>query len=143
MPCISGRFDLAVGPLITVAVTQAGGLAAAKAAAAAQPIQIPMFPGLLDTGAGSTCVSPTVVQALGLQPIGKRPMVSATQIAPVNVYLVDVIVPFGPANFLIEGAQVMEFASPGSGPFQILIGRDIICRGTLSLSFDGHFTFAL
>jgi len=34
-------------------------------------------------------------------------------------------------------------AAAGGSPFQILVGRDIIGRGVLTLSFDGHFTFSL
>jgi hypothetical protein len=38
---------------------------------------------------------------------------------------------------------VVELAAPPNSPFQVLIGGDIICRGTLSVSFDGHFTFSI
>ena len=51
--------------------------------------------------------------------------------------------PIWRAGFILSGAQVMEFSPTGSSPFQMLIGRDIICRGILTLSFDGHFTFAI
>jgi len=102
-----------------------------------------MFPALIDTGASVTCVSQNVVQSVPLQPIGMRPMISTTQYAPVYVYLVDLFLPFGAAGFVVQGIQVMEFASGGTAPFQMLLGRDIICRGTLTLSFDGHFTFCL
>jgi hypothetical protein len=70
-------------------------------------------------------------------------MASATHSIPVNVYLADLILPFGDAGYVTPSAQVMEFVPPPGGPFQILIGRDIICRGSLTMSFDGHFTFCL
>lgn len=70
-------------------------------------------------------------------------MVSATQAVPVNIYLVDLILTFGAAVFVVSGAQVMEFVPLGGSPFQILVGRDLICRGTLTMSFDGHFTFSI
>jgi hypothetical protein len=107
----------------------------------AKPFSV--FPALLDTGASVTCISPAVAQAAGLQVMGMHPMISATQAIPVNVYLADLILPFGAAGFVTQGAQVMEFVPPPGGPFQILIGRDIICRGSLTMSFDGHFTFCL
>jgi hypothetical protein len=75
--------------------------------------------------------------------MGMRSMTSATHSVPVNVYLVDLLLPFGNAGFLVQGTQVMEFAPPGGSPFQILLGRDILCKGTFTLSFDGHFTFSL
>ena len=105
--------------------------------------QITPFPALLDTGASVTCISPRIIQAVGLQPIGMRPMISATNSVPVNAYLVDLIVIFGGTGFIINATQVMEFSPGGNPPFEILVGRDIICRGTLSMSFDGHFSLSL
>jgi hypothetical protein len=49
--------------------------------------------------------------------------------------------------------QLMEFTPAGapqagessnpSSPFEILLGRDLLCRGAFTLSFDGHFTLSL
>ena len=139
MPCLSGRFNANTGPLINVGVLQPGVLAPASGT----PAQITTFPALIDTGASATCISPNVAQTVGLQPIGMRPMTSATHSVPVNVYLVDLLLPFGTAGFVVSGMQVIEFAPAGGSPFQILVGRDILCRGTFTLSFDGHFTFSL
>jgi len=137
MPCLSGRFDPNIGPLINIGVLPVGVLTPSFSG------NIATFPALIDTGASVTCISQNVVQAVSLQPIGLRPMVSATHSVPVNVYLVDLFLPFGAAGFVIQGIQVMEFVPEGNAPFQMLLGRDIICRGTLTLSFDGHFTFSL
>ena len=128
MPCLSGRFNLSTG-----ALTPAAGPAA----------QVTTFPALIDTGASATCISPNIAQTVGLQPMGMRPMMSATHSVPVNVYLVDLLLPFGNAGLVVPGKQVMEFAPAGGSPFQILLGRDILCQGTFTLSFDGHFTFSL
>ncbi len=137
MPCLSGRFDPNIGPIINIGVLQAGILTPSFSG------NIATFPALIDTGASVTCISQNVVQAVSLQPIGMRPMVSATHSVPVNVYLVDLFLPFGAAGFVIQGTQVMEFVPGGNAPFQMLLGRDVICKGTLTLSFDGHFTFSL
>jgi hypothetical protein len=75
--------------------------------------------------------------------MGLRSMVSATQMVPVPVYLVDLVLPFGTAGFILSGAQVVEFSPTGGSAFQMLIGRDILCRRVLTLSFDGHFAFAI
>jgi predicted aspartyl protease len=135
MPCLSGTFNPAIGPIIQI------GVFAANAFVPTQ--QITPFPALIDTGASSTCISPRIIQAVGLQPIGMRPMVSATHSVPVNAYLVDLIVLFGGQGFIIKATQVMEFSPGGNPAFEILVGRDIICKGTLSLSFDGHFSLSL
>jgi len=135
MPCLSGKFDPAIGPLINIAVLLAN---------TATPTigQLTVYPALLDTGASVTCISQSVVQALNLQPIGMRPMASATHAVAVNAYLVDLILPFGAAGLIVSATQVLEFMD-GNAPFKILLGRDIICKGTLSISFDGHFSFSL
>jgi hypothetical protein len=109
--------------------------------AAASSTHVTTFPALIDTGATATCISPAIVQAVGLQPIGRRQMVSATESIPVNVYLL--LFPFGAGGLILPGAQVMEFFAEGGNPFQMLVGRDIICRGTFTISFDGHFAFCL
>lgn len=139
MPCLSGSFNTNTGPLINVGVLQPGVLTVASPASA----QVTTFPALIDTGASATCISPNVAQTVGPRPIGMRPMTSATHSVPVNVYLVDLLLPFGNAGFIVSGTQVMEFAPAGGSPFQILLGRDILCQGTFTLSFDGHFTFSL
>jgi hypothetical protein len=111
--------------------------------ATAPSTQIQTFPALIDTGASATCISPGVAQSVGLTPMGMRPMSSATQSVPVNVYLVDLFLPFGNAGLVLPSIQVMEFIQSGGAPFQILVGRDIICRGAFAISFDGHFTLSL
>jgi hypothetical protein len=69
-------------------------------------------------------------------------MTSATHSVPANVYLVDLMLPFGALGHVIPSTQVMEFVA-GNAPFQMLLGRDVICKGSLTLTFDGHFTFCL
>lgn len=139
MPCLSRNFDPKIGPLINVGVLLTGTLTSGVVVST----QITTFPALIDTGASVTCLSPSVARTVGLQPIGMRAMVSATQAVPVNVYLVDLLLPFGAAGLLVPGTQVMEFAPGGGNFFQMLVGRDIICQGSLTISFDGHFTFCL
>jgi hypothetical protein len=70
-------------------------------------------------------------------------MISANQVLPANQYFVDLALVFGPGALFVPNIQVAEFVAMPNSPFQILVGRDIICRGTLTLSFDGHFTFSL
>ncbi len=69
-------------------------------------------------------------------------MYSATHTVPVNVYLIDLLLPFGSSGLVLHGRQVLEFTATGSN-FQMLLGRDVLCQGTFSFSFDGHFTFCL
>ncbi|MGI8739488.1 MAG: aspartyl protease family protein [Gammaproteobacteria bacterium] len=140
MPCLSRRFDISLGPIIDVIALGPGTVRNAGASGA--QVSASAYPALIDTGATTTCISAGVASSLQLQPIGKRPMVSATHQTPVNAYLVDLLLPFGAAGHWIESIQVMEFVS-GDSAIQMLLGRDIIGLGTLSISFDGHFTFCL
>lgn len=137
MPCLSSKFERGDGPVINTGILRAGIF---------DPINpkwdFHQFPALLDTGASATCISPTVITAASLKPIGKKPMISATESKPVNIYLVDILLPFGNAGVVKQDIQVMEFAT-GNKKYEILIGRDIICDGSLTISYDGHFTFCL
>lgn len=91
-----------------------------------------------------TCISPILAQSLGLQPIGLQSMMSATHIAvPTNLYLVDLGILFGQQVLMQQGMQVLEFACPATSPYQLLLGRDVICRGAFAMSFDGHYTLSL
>ena len=56
-------------------------------------------------------------------------MASATQSVPVNVYLVDLILPFGAVGYPFPGAQVFEFAPGGAAPIRCLSGATSFARG--------------
>jgi predicted aspartyl protease len=138
MPVLSGKFDPRLGPIILVGVAPSGTF---QPSAATPNLQVQTFNALIDTGASNTCLTRAVADAVGLQPLGMRPMTSASQTTPTNVYLVDLFLPHIAAA--VSSVNIMEFRTEDGAPFQMLIGRDIICRGALTLSFDGHFTLAL
>lgn len=70
-------------------------------------------------------------------------MGSATHPAvPTNTYVVDLGIIFN-VIWWIPAIQVFEFNPPANNPYQLLLGRDILCQGVFSLSFDGHFTFSV
>jgi predicted aspartyl protease len=143
MPSPSGKFDNHKGLIINVGIMQLGD----EASSATNPFI--QFNALIDTGASHTCISEEVVRAVGLQPIGKRSVISATHSVAVNVYLANLIIPFGKTVFFKRGIELVEFVAPSPPPhsnmsiYQLLLGRDIICQGALTLSFDGHFTLSL
>ncbi len=102
MPSLSGRFDPNIGVLINVGVAPANTLGTVTAPAG---ISITAFPALIDTGASSTCVSPSLATAIGITPIGMRPMISATHSVPTNVYLVDLVLPFGGSSVVLPSVS--------------------------------------
>jgi hypothetical protein len=152
MPCVSGNYDPKVGILINCAIFPQSHLAAFSAplAPGSSPPNLTMFMGLVDTGASATCISKNVVSSLRLQPSGKTKMSGSTGQSNVDQFTFVVGFLFG-AQQAPTGAvsgqlypnlvQGCEFTSHGFG-FDVLIGRDIICKGALSLSFDGHFVLA-
>jgi gag-polyprotein putative aspartyl protease len=139
MPSLSGQFNPNIGVLLNINVLPHG----LYRPGTTLPSSIPSFLALIDTGASMTCISRQVVQAVGLQSAGMVQMLSATQTVPVHRYLVDLLLPFGSAGLLQQGIYVMEFQVAGTHPFQMLLGRDILCQGVFTMSLDGHFTFSL
>jgi hypothetical protein len=101
------------------------------------------FPALIDTGATTTCISPALVSNLGLPPKGMRPMGTATQqTVPTNTYLADLGI-FFTGIWWFPSILLWEFTPPPNSPYQLLLGRDIICQGILAVGFDGHFSFSI
>ena len=108
------------------------------------------FSALVDTGATQTCISTKVVQAVCLTPKGKRPMLSASHIVTANTYLFSIGFPMGIAPdprgtvsgnmFVFDTIDGMEFNSSGAA-FDVLLGMDVLSRGSLKIDFDGHFSF--
>lgn len=150
MPCLSAKYNPNLGIFLNIAVTPVGGVAKiSEALATAVPSQIPsqiqphLFAALLDTGATKTCISTFAAQQVGLTPIGKRPMTSATHVIDTNLYLADLLIPFGKESFFVTGLEMLEFTAPANAPMQMLLGMDVLARGVLTLSFDGHFSFSL
>jgi predicted aspartyl protease len=123
------------------------GVSAARAqalTAAQQPIpQAQNIRALVDTGASGTCIDPMVFQALGLQPTGTTPMITAsTGQTPVDAetYDVSITVPNGPnqplviPNMAVSASQL--FMAQG---FHALLGRDILQRCVLT--YNGSMQF--
>jgi hypothetical protein len=154
MPCIAGNYNPAVGIILQVAILPQEELTAIRASPQEQPPKSPdlrMFAALVDTGASVTCISSNVVQKLGLQPSGKTNMSGSTgqNIVDQYTFVVGVLIPTQQsptgaisgqlAAHLVQGC---EFVSHGFG-FDVLVGRDILCKGALSLSFDGHYVLSM
>lgn len=91
------------------------------------------IPALVDTGASITAINIETAQRLGLQVTGSMQIGGATGSANQPVYAAKVKIPdpfieFDPIQ--IPGAQL------SGTPFQMLIGRNILC--SLMLSYDGR-----
>jgi predicted aspartyl protease len=110
--------------------------------AANQPVAPPtQIRGLVDTGASTTAIDPSVIAGLGIQPTGSiailTPSTGATPVQ-VNTYDVGIVIPFGgvPAqSHVINAVQVFESLLTVQG-IQALIGRDILSN--CLLVYDGR-----
>lgn len=94
---------------------------------------------LVDTGASSSCVDNTIVDALGIPPIGHAWMQSASTGAKVeqrNTYDVSIWLPVEGAELHLLAGTMNVVASPfrGSG-VDGLFGRDLL--STCRLEYDG------
>jgi hypothetical protein len=144
MPCLSGIFDPIQGIFINIAVAKPGEITSAT-----KNLKIPNFVALVDTGASKTCISKQAAQTAGLIAIGKSPMVSATHTVDMDNYLADIFLPFGAAplggttGLVINSISILEFNCETNCSFQILLGRDVLTKGIFTISFDGHFSFAI
>ena len=142
MPARSRTFDPKIGPLIQVIITLPGEIRSLADQAKQEPQNLNAYEFLLDTGADTTCISKEVIDSLGLSPQGKIQMITPNGLSEANTYLVDISISFGDMAFNLEGQQAIEYNGNTSN-YKGLIGRDIICRGVLNISFDGRFIFAL
>jgi hypothetical protein len=151
MPSLAGNYNPAVGVILQVAIFDPAQVAAIGTQQAAQNANLTLFAALLDTGASVTCISNNVVQKLGLQPSGKTRMSGSTGTSTVDQFTFGVGFVFGAqqsptgafsGHLHLHMVQGCEFTHHGFG-FDVLVGRDILCKGVFSMSFDGHFILSL
>lgn len=150
MPSLAFQYNPNVGPLIQVAIWQPGFIPKQGMTAAQNPVAVTMYNALIDTGASCTCVTAKVINDVGLTPIGKMTSggVHGKKIVNQYQFQVALVFPQSQAPTGLVNANVLAMAVTGiefdaSGGFDVLLGRDIICRGVLSLSWDGHGTLSL
>lgn len=84
---------------------------------------------IFDTGATSSMISSAIAQELELIPVGTANISGVHGTQKTNLYVVNMIFQNG---FMIPDIMVSE-AGPDGG-FELLIGMDIISRGTMVVS---------
>jgi hypothetical protein len=116
-----------------------------------------VFLALIDTGAQETCISPRVAATVGLRPIGKKQIFGISGMRYHNYYMFFVGFPLGgiPAGGgggqagvqavrLDVFDQVVQGAELAIGPvgFDVLLGMDVIGKGSLAVEGSGTYSFS-
>ena len=144
MPCLSGQYNPDIGVILQVGIFPGGFLANVKQKPS-QTIESAkghILNGLVDTGADNTCISSTAAQSIKLSPVSKTAVHGATGSSQMNQYRIDFILEFGNQQIAMPNLIAIEY-SAHSNHYDVLIGRDIICRGVLTMDFSGHFSFSI
>lgn len=137
MPCISGRYDK-TGLIIEVGILPHGEQLKSS---------LKLYKALIDTGASRTCVSDRLVSLYRFAPTGDATMHHAWGSNQAHTYLFNMFVPTrvdakkdGSSSGDVSMFTLEGLSFKARSDFDILIGRDFICRGSLSVTFDGHFS---
>jgi hypothetical protein len=126
MPCITIPFNPDAAPTLQVAIVPPF-LSGQPA-----PVAINTYSALIDTGTSNTIISPRTATALGLQSIGRIPIagVGGTVAGKAYLFMVGLQDP--------QSGQIHAWwpiYGPGiSTNYDVLIGRDILCRGVLVMA---------
>ncbi|MBI5397599.1 MAG: aspartyl protease family protein [Verrucomicrobia bacterium] len=145
-PQVSATDLLAVaGLLLGIEVTVPESVANALTLSA-KPLPKPTVgTALVDTGATSCCIEETVVQSLGLQPVGQVNVSSPNGPKLQNVYVARMTFPGSPIPTLelrLIGVQMQPPGGAATGPIS-LIGRDILRQCVLVYNGPmGSYTMA-
>ena len=110
---------------------------------------------LLDTGADGTSVCASVARAAGLRYLGKRPVVGIggqnyhrTWATRIGFFLdeegADIGNPLSNhGNLFVLEEPVLAVQIPDNSRFEVIIGRDILCKGTFIMRPNGSFELDL
>jgi len=133
-------------PLIELFVTASVPRIAALEALGEQPLSPVLVRALVDTGASRTIVEKSVLDRLGLEPVGEEIVHTAsTGGTPkrVGAYAVQLFFAGVPGGRLAADLRVVEAEDLGGLGVEILLGRDVLSRLLLFFNGpEGRFTVA-
>jgi hypothetical protein len=155
VPCFTGRYDPAIGVYLEVVLVPRGIAPYSFGIDASD-----MFPGgivrpfkaQIDTGAQTTCITKRVIDHYKMQPNGRTEIISVSGHTDVNTYIFTVGFLMGAVPNRVGSAQTGHFSffppiigaeifTHDDDDLEVLIGMDIISKGSLHIEGSGFFSF--
>lgn len=100
------------------------------------------FDALLDTGATASWISSKIVQRFGLESIGKKPVIVATELRqrPAFVFRLGLLGDDAPPSTLpIVFAETIGFEISQAEGFDVLLGMDVLSQTDFAMFRDGSW----
>lgn len=120
------------GPIMSVQVGIPKALADQMQAQGMTPPPPEEILALVDTGASITAINVPTAERLGLQPTGSIQVGGATGVSQMPLYAAMFRIP---EPFIEWDPMTISGANLSSTPFEILIGRNVLC--SMTLAYDG------
>jgi hypothetical protein len=132
MPCITIPSNLNAAPTLQVAIVPP------FLSGQPVPVAVNTYTALIDTGTSQTCISPGLVADLSLQSIGRIGLTGVGGIVVGKAYMFMVGLQDPQSGQILAWWPIYGPAVPTN--YDVLIGRDILCRGVLVM-MAGQITF--
>jgi hypothetical protein len=140
MPLITRPYDLQKGPYIDVFLSKPESSTFRTEEVNDSTQKLTM---LLDSGASKTAISSNIAAKMGLLPMGKTPLKSATHEVEANIFYVDLRCSLFTPALYIPDMKVVEF-SFANGWIDGFLGRDFFEKVIFSLNGPAKtFTIAI
>jgi len=122
MPHITQSYDPIKGPYLDILVSKAAVTTFRPEEVTESTQKLTM---LIDTGASKTAINPSVANRIGLMPMGKTELKTASHIIPANIFYVDLKCNLFTPPLKIDNRPVLSFPLAIEGLDGIL-GRDFL-----------------
>jgi gag-polyprotein putative aspartyl protease len=130
MPLITQPYDTKTGPYIDVFLSKPESVTFRKSEIEESTRKLTM---LIDSGASKTAISSSVAQKMGLLPIGRTPLKSATNEVDANIFYVDLRCHLFTPTFYVPDMKVVEFKF-ANGWIDGFLGRDFLERVVFNIN---------
>jgi hypothetical protein len=135
MPLYQIPFDAAKGPHLEVVLSKAESIAYRPGEVEQSKRRAHL---LIDSGASRTSIFPSLARDMGLLPIGKTKLRSATQEVLANEYFIDLTCDGFSPPFILRDLTIIEFPL-ADGWRDGFLGRDFLDKVVLEINGPGKY----